>query len=333
VFVINLENKGYDETFGPGSAAPYLSRTLRGKGNLLTQYYGTAHLSLPNYIGQISGQGPDSQTQSDCQNYSDFVGSGAATVPPQQVVGNGCVYPKSVRTLPNQLAGKGLTWHGYLEDMGNNPAQPATCRHPAIGSQDDTQHARPGDQYAVRHNPFVYFHSIIDTPACAANDVPLDRLTGDLATVATTPNYSMIVPNLCHDGHDQPCVNGEPGGLVSADAFLKSWVPKILASPAYQRDGLLIVTFDESDGPEADSSACCNEGPGPNSPVPGISGPGGGRVGAVAVSRYIKPGSLNDTPYNHYALLGSIEDLFALPHLGYAQQVPYRFGRDVYTNY
>ncbi|MGB9378019.1 MAG: hypothetical protein WCB04_10960, partial [Mycobacteriales bacterium] len=109
VFVINLENKGYDETFGPGSAAPYLSRTLRGKGNLLTQYYGTAHLSLPNYIGQISGKGPDSQTQSDCQNYSDFVGSGAATVPPQQVVGNGCVYPKSVRTLPNQLAGKGLT--------------------------------------------------------------------------------------------------------------------------------------------------------------------------------------------------------------------------------
>ena len=55
VFVINLENKGYDETFGPESPAPYLSKTLRGKGQLLTQYYGTAHNSLPNYLAQISG--------------------------------------------------------------------------------------------------------------------------------------------------------------------------------------------------------------------------------------------------------------------------------------
>jgi len=73
VFVINLENLGYDETFGPDSPAPYLSRTLRGKGQLLTQYYGTAHNSLPNYLAQVSGQGPNPQTQGDCQVYSDFV--------------------------------------------------------------------------------------------------------------------------------------------------------------------------------------------------------------------------------------------------------------------
>src|SRR5689334_1102876 len=89
VFVINLENKGYDETFGPGSPAPYLSKTLTAKGQLLTQYYGTAHNSLPNYIAQISGQGPNAQTQGDCQVYSDFAGAG--TVAPQQAVGNGCV--------------------------------------------------------------------------------------------------------------------------------------------------------------------------------------------------------------------------------------------------
>ena len=59
VFVVNLENKGYDETFGPDSPAPYLSKTLRAQGQLLTQYYGTAHNSLPNYIAQISGQGPN----------------------------------------------------------------------------------------------------------------------------------------------------------------------------------------------------------------------------------------------------------------------------------
>src|SRR5919199_1309885 len=58
VFVINLENKGYDETFGAGSPAPYLSKELRDQGQLLTQYHGVAHASLGNYIAQISGQGP-----------------------------------------------------------------------------------------------------------------------------------------------------------------------------------------------------------------------------------------------------------------------------------
>ncbi|UUL75398.1 hypothetical protein NG819_14415 [Pseudarthrobacter sp. Fe7] len=61
VFVINLENKGYDETWGPASAAPYLSQTLRSQGVLLNQYYGTAHNSQPNYVAQISGQGPNPQ--------------------------------------------------------------------------------------------------------------------------------------------------------------------------------------------------------------------------------------------------------------------------------
>ena len=76
VFVVNLENKGYDETFGPDSPAPYLSKTLTAKGQLLTQYYGTAHNSLPNYVAQVSGQGPNAQTQGDCQTYSVFTPAG-----------------------------------------------------------------------------------------------------------------------------------------------------------------------------------------------------------------------------------------------------------------
>jgi hypothetical protein len=331
VFVINLENKGFDTTFGPASPAPYLAGTLRSQGMLMTQYYGTAHNSLPNYIAQISGQGPNVVTQGDCPVYTEFVG--ATVVAPQQAVGQGCVSPASVPTIADQLSGAGLRWRGYMEDMGNAPGEATTCRHPALGAPDTTQTARPNDQYAARHNPFVYFHSIIDSPTCAANDVPLSALPNDLASTATTANLTYITPNLCHDGHDSPCVNGEPGGLVSADAFLQTWVPKILASPAYRTDGLLIVTFDESDSPAKDASACCGEGPGPNSPLPGISGLGGGRVGAVLVSRWIKAGSFNDTPYNHYGLLGSIEDLFGLPHLGYAETVPYRFARDVFNNY
>jgi len=329
VFVIVLENTNYDTTFGPSSVAPYLSRQLPAQGQLLRQYYGIGHVSLDNYIALISGQGPNPMTQSDCQFYTDF--SPGTPGADGQATGAGCVYPSSVSTVANQLQGRGLDWRGYMEDMGNSTTEPKECRHPALNSQDDTQSARPGDQYATRHNPFVYFHSIIDDGnSCAAHDVPLDRLAGDLGSVASTPSYSFITPNLCHDGHDTPCVDRQPGGLVSADRFLAQVVPMIMASPAYKADGLLAVTFDESG---SGAEACCGERAA-NTANPGATsrGPGGGRVGAVLLSPFIRPGTVNDTPYNHYALLRSVEDLFALPHLGYAGQDGLRaFGDDVFS--
>jgi phosphatidylinositol-3-phosphatase len=62
VFTIVLENKNYESTFGPPSTAPYLSQTLRAKGQLLTDYYGTGHASLGNYITLISGQSENPTT-------------------------------------------------------------------------------------------------------------------------------------------------------------------------------------------------------------------------------------------------------------------------------
>ncbi|GAC1375293.1 MAG: alkaline phosphatase family protein [Pseudarthrobacter sp.] len=330
LFVINLENKGYDETWGPASAAPYLSQTLRSQGVLLNQYFGTAHNSQPNYVAQISGQGPNPQMQADCQNYTPFAGTGTAS--PGQAVGDGCVFPASIPTVAGQLKDAGKTWKGYMEDMGNSATEPKTCRHPALNSQDKTQSAHNGDQYAARHNPFVYFAGITGSPDCAKNDVDLSALKTDLASAATTPNLSMITPNLCHDGHDSPCVDGQPGGLKSADEWLKQWVPVITNSAAFKQDGVLVITFDESDSPQSDASACCGEGPGPNSPLPGITGMGGGRVGALVLSPFTKGGTWSTTPYNHYSLLASVEDTFGLPYLGYAGTPGLnRFGLDVYN--
>lgn len=329
VFTIVLENKSYDETFGPSSLAPYLSKQLTAQGELLTNYYGIGHNSLDNYIALVSGQAPNVITQSDCQIYQDFMpGSPVQVDVNGQIVGQGCVFPSEIKTVADQLAANQLTWHGYMEDMSE------PCLHPPLNTQDQTQTAKPGDQYAARHNPFVYFHSIIDTPSCAANDVPLTQLPADLKHYATTPNYVFITPNLCHDGHDSPCVDGEPGGLVSADAFLRQWVPLILGSPAYQRDGLLLILFDEAEfgASGSDTTACCNELPGPNSPLPGITGPGGGRVGAVVLSKFVRPGTVVTTPYNHYSLLRTIEDLFSLDYLGFAGQSGLGpFGLDVFV--
>ena len=139
------------------------------------------------------------------------------------------------------------------------------------------------------------------------------------------------MPDLCHDAHDATCADGGPGGLPAADAFLQTWVPRITASRAFRRDGLLIVAFDEAEG---DSSACCGEQPGPNTPAPGgqSGGPGGGRTGAVLLSRFIRPSTVSSESYNHYSLLRSVEDFFGLSHLGYAAAAGLRpFGTDVFN--
>ncbi|HEY2769592.1 MAG TPA: alkaline phosphatase family protein [Solirubrobacteraceae bacterium] len=337
VFTIVLENESASTTFGPGSPAPYLASTLRSQGAFLPKYYGIGHNSLDNYIAMISGQAPNMQTRNDCPVFSDFVGTIQSN---GQAAGTGCVYPAAVQTLPGQLTSAGKTWRSYDEDMGANPSrESATCGHPALNGPDNTETATATDQYATRHDPFVYFHSIIDNQAlCNSHVVNLDQLPHDLASASTTPNYAFITPDLCEDGHDAPCANGDPGGLAQVNTFLQKWVPMITGSPAFkQQNGLLIVTFDEAatSGPAADASSCCGEIPGPAAdmaPNPGGSGPGGGVVGAVMLSPCIAPGTVTQTPYNHYTMLRSVEDIFGLGRIGYAN-LPGEssFGSDIFT--
>ncbi len=349
MFVITLENEGYDVTFGANSKAPYLAQTLTAQGVLLTQYFGTGHASLDNYVAMMSGQAATNETRNDCQTYADFALTGIT--PDGQAIGSGCVYPASIKTLPDQLKEIGKTWRGYMGDMGNDPSrESATCGHPALNTIDHTQTADApspavpqGDQYATRHDPFAYFHSIIDSPDCQKNLVNLNLLATDLQKLSTTPDFAFVTPNLCDDGHDGPCVTGAPGGLVSANLFFEKWVPMIMASPAYQKDGLLIINFDESGASISQNSSgqfvvtfagdtCCSEQPGPNlgsfpasstigSFVLSFNNFGGDRTGAVLLSPFLKPGTVSNTPFNHYSLLKTLEEIFGTRgYLGYAGQ-------------
>jgi phosphatidylinositol-3-phosphatase len=334
IFVIVLENEDYGTTFGPSPGSAYLAKTLPSQGALLTHYFGIGHESLDNYIAMISGQPPNVQTQADCQGFSNFPPAPLTSIGADGIVtGQGCVYPPATQTVANQLDSDGLRWRAYGQDMANSVSagQPASCRHPNLNSQDSTQSAKANDQYATRHVPFVYFHSIIDSSTCAQNVVDLKELPADLAQADRTPAYTFITPDLCADGHDATCPDGAPGGFAGIDKFLREWVPKITGSPAYEDRGMLLVTFDEA---ENDASSCCNEQPGPNTPNPGgpTPGSGGGRVGAVALSPCINPGTTSDQPYNHYSLLRWVEDNFGLFHLGFAAQQGLRpLGSDVFT--
>jgi phosphatidylinositol-3-phosphatase len=331
IVVIDLENEDEATTFGPSSPATYLNGTLLKQGVFVPNYYATGHASLDNYIAQISGQAPTEETSADCgvqSSGTSITGSYADLLPgtldpnqdqyPGQVDGHGCIYPDSVPTIADQLDelypprhhSQVAAWRQYSEDMGNQPTGRETGAvdpsggldgaHPPLNGVDNTNSATATDQYATRHNGFMYFHSIIDNTAeCNANVVPLGKvqvgtpsefrgvqlpdtfsghLASDLEHSWSTPKFAFITPNLCNDGHDSKCTGPNTigdtgkgaGGLHGADEWLAHWLPLIEASRAYRSGKMLIVvTFDEAS--TDDGTSCCGETPGPDNPTPGFS--------------------------------------------------------------
>jgi phosphatidylinositol-3-phosphatase len=355
VFLIVLSDTGFNQAFGPGAPATYLSKTLVSQGELLDDFYAVTGGELANEIALISGQGPTVQTAEDCPQYTAIT---PATVGADgQVLGSGCVYPSQTDTLAEQLSADGETWKAYVEGIGETPAQPATCAHPVLGAADADHVPTPEDPYVTWRDPFVYFESVTGNATCASSIVGLGQLASSLKTAKSAPALSYIVPDRCHDGSEEVCAPGAPAGLAASDAFLSAVVPEIESSPAYKAGGLIAITSDEApqSGPDADASGCCMTSTFPNIPA-GAAGPtattptgeagatsttvpattttgtttgttttgtttpaGGGRVGLLLISKYTKPGSINVVgEYNDFSLLASIEDLFGVSRLGYA---------------
>jgi hypothetical protein len=222
-----------------------------------------------------------------------------------------------------------------MENMDAQPGKPSHCASPlTTGPQTPKRHiARP--DYKDKHNPFGYSHSIVDRRSyCNRHVVPMGYfshgkvvgpLAHDLRSIATTPRYSFITPGQCHDGHDA-CPSNNGNQFTGIDQFLKVVVPAITSSPAFKKDGLLIITFDEG----TTDLKCCGQQKGPNLPptqnngypVPGPVSDGGGMVGMLLLSPFVRAGSIDAVhQFNHYSYLRSMEDLFGIKqHLGYAAQ-------------
>ncbi len=307
VFLIVLGEAGYEDSFGKASTSEYFAKKLPEQGELLSNYYAVTQGALANEIALLSGQGPTPQTATNCLEYTP-IAPGTLSAE-KQVEGNGCVYPKETPTLPAQLAEKKLTSKAYVEDLSEEACTDAAHR-----------------------SPFVYFAEISEAPDCRERDVPLTQLETDLKEVKTTPTLSYIVPNACHNGAETPCAPEQPAGLAGAQAFLEGLLPKITESAAYKEDGgLIAITFAQAPqtGEKADASSCCATPEYPNLPAPAApaeapTGPvkasgGGGHVGLLLISPFVKPGTVEESGYyNHFSLLLSIEELLELEPLGYA---------------
>jgi hypothetical protein len=333
VFVIVLADHGFEETYGPASTSTYMAKTLPEKGELLSNYYAVTAGDLANEIALVSGQGPNPATAANCPEYKEFATPTLSAT--KQAEGEGCVYSAETETLPGQLVAAKKSWKAYIGGIGNGQTgEPTACRHPGLGEADQAQAPRPGDPYETWRNPFVYFHSIVDSPECAERDVGLEQLSVDLKKETKTPSFSYIVPDACHDGSETPCEPGAPAGLAAAQPWLETTIAEIEASPAFKTSGLIAITSAQArqDLPEPDTSACCGTPEYPNMPAPEVapppsSGPvkesgGGGRVGMLLLSPFVASGSVNETGYyNHFSFLLSVGELLEVtPPLGYAAE-------------
>ena len=297
VFLIALSTGSYHAAFGPGSVAHYLNHRLRPQGTLLSGYRTLGDTELPDYLAMISGQSPNADTSSDCAVYAEFP-STAKAQRDGQFRGSGCVYPNTTLTIADQVTAAGKQWKAYIAGMG-----PSTCVHPDSNAADDAPLTGAGSDYSTRHNPFIYFHSLLDLGGCMSDDVGIGHLAGDLRAAKRTPTYAYIAPGLCDEPSATTCAGDKAGGLAAEDAFLKRWVPQILASQAYKQDGVLMIVF-------AHASPTAAAGAGPHGPV---------RAGALILSPLAHRGRAISGNYNAYAVLRTIEDLFDYAPLVHAK--------------
>jgi acid phosphatase len=178
--------------------------------------------------------------------------------------------------LADQIERAGLSWKTYQESMG------------------DSCGLRTRGKYAVKHDPFAYFSDINGwdgrtfqrSERCDAHIVGYSRLDADLKA-GTVPDYVFITPNLADDMHD--------GSIAAGDRWLGREVPKILASDAYERGGVLFLLWDEG-------------------------GDHGDDPPFIAVSPHAKHGFVSHTEYDTSSYLKTVQAVLGVEALPCSEQ-------------
>src|SRR5438270_8541583 len=191
-----------------GNGAMPYLNSLAQRYGYASQYYANAHSSITNYFAITAGQVVET---------ADWTTS-----------------TYSQDNVARHLNQAGKSWKVYAESI------------PSVGWLGGDSYP-----YGQNHNPFAYYTDVANSGTQAAKLVPFSQFPTDLSS-GSLPNYSYIVPNNTHNGHD--CLDG-PGGscsdwdkLNAADNWLPNHIDPLIQSPVFQQDGILVITFDESDG-------------------------------------------------------------------------------------
>ena len=224
---------------------PFLISQARSYG-AATNFYAIRHPSLPNYLALAGGS---------TFGVADDKDPDAHRLQGPSVFG--------------QLVTAGRTAKTYAEAM------PSKCAR------------RNHTTYAVRHNPWTYFDDRAERATCEQFDIPSGSPTAgalvDDITAGELPTFALLVPDLCHDGHD--C------SAATTDDWLRSWLPTIKEGPDFTSNRLaIVITWDEDD----DHS--------------------GNRVPMVVIHPSLK-GKQVTTRLDHYGLSASIARVGGIPPL------------------
>lgn len=155
-------------------------------------------------------------------------------------------------------------WRIYAEDYPGNCFTGATTA-----------------DYARKHVPFISFNNVNANPARCNKIVNANQFFTDLNS-NNLKDFSMYIPNLKNDGHNT--------GVAFADKWFQATFDKILHSPNFPKDLLVVVTFDEG-----------------TTPI--------NQIYTVLLGGNIKARSVSDKAYNFYSLLRTIEDELGLGSL------------------
>jgi hypothetical protein len=283
VFVIVGENTSLRQV--TRRSAPYLAGVLRGRSARLLGLRAVPHSSSTgDYMEMTSGQSIRCE-----RNDSNPVNPNT----------DRSICHQSVDNVFNQLQTRHITWADWEESMP----------HPCAFYDDGTSWA--GDVYGAHHNPAIYYDDIegnryledfgsAPKAACLHHDLPMgttapnntSRFDRVLAR-GHVPRFNYVVPNDCENGHD---LCGTRNSVGQFDRFLRREIPKIMASPAWDRHSLINVTWDEQ----------------------GDATPHDRRVGSVWIGGQVKPGDYRGH-WNDASLLRTLEDAFGLPRLAGAR--------------
>ena len=257
VFLILEENHNWS-TFKGSTSAPYINNTLLPTSAHAEQYYNPPgiHPSEPNYLWLEAGT-----------NFGILDDNDPSTN-----------HQSTTSHLVTFLKNANISWKSYQEDISGT-----TCPLTSVNN------------YAPKHNPFVFFDDVTNTndPAsayCIAHVRPFTELATDL-TNNTVASYNFITPNVCNDGHDSCSPLNDP--VAQTDTWLMQNLPAIMNSTAYKAGGVAIfIIWDEGEG-------------------------GDGPIGMIVIFPNAKPGYSNAIHYDHSSTLRTMEEIFHVtPLLG-----------------